>query len=119
LGAHTSPMPSILLDPHHQPSASGFGGRSVRRNSRSRYQAGGEIIEDPSEDVDEDTATQEPQDAYESGLGESKWETSPTQSGKIPGAEDENDAPAERGVLGLLYQFQKAQTAGRPGVNIV
>jgi autophagy-related protein 9 len=37
-------------------------------------------------------------------------------------AEDEDEAEAADvgggGVLGLLYQFQKAQTDGRPGINI-
>lgn len=121
-----SPMPSILLDPQHQPSASGFGGRSGRRNSRSRYQTRTNIIEEPIEDVDESGTAGAGQrlvskDAYESegGLGESRWETSPTRSGKMQEEEDQEDTPGGGGVLGLLYQFQKAQTAGRPGVNMV
>jgi autophagy-related protein 9 len=123
--AHASPMPSILLDPHHQPSSSGFGGRSMRRNSRSRYQARGNIIEEPIEDEDEsDTRGAGPQsrDPYESvvGLDESRWETSPTRGASKDISEEEGDGgPAGAGgVLGLLYQFQKAQTDGRPGVSI-
>lgn len=126
-GGHASPMPSILLDPHHQPSNSGFGGRSVRRNSRSRYQARRNIIEEPIEDEDEtvaEAAAQQSGDSQEpfgsGGLDESRWETSPTR-GVAKGMEEEEDVkngPAGGGVLGLLYQFQKAQTEGRPGVNI-
>ncbi|PBP26154.1 putative Autophagy-related protein 9 [Diplocarpon rosae] len=122
---HGSPMQSILLDPHHHPSSSGFGGRSVRRgNSRSRYQARQNIMEEPAED-DEDIAaiTRENRSldkAYESvaGLDESRWETSPTRTPGNEAADDEAEPPGGGGVLGLLYQFQKAQTDGRPGVPI-
>jgi len=129
VGAHASPMPSILLDPHHQPSTSGFGGRSGRRNnSRSRYQTRPNIMEEPIEDEDEirpERGAQQSGDskeAYESanGLDESRWETSPTRD-VAKGLEEEdeaNGAAGTGGVLGLLYQFQKAQTEGRPGVNI-
>jgi autophagy-related protein 9 len=125
-GTNASPMPSILLDPHHQPSTSGFGGRSVRRNSRSRYQVRQNIIEEPIEDEDESgRAAQQSgdsRDPYESvaGLDESRWETSPTRGTAKEIEEDEVDggAAGAGGVLGLLYQFQKAQTDGRPGVNI-
>ncbi|TVY13858.1 Autophagy-related protein 9 [Lachnellula arida] len=127
-GAQGSPMTSILLDPHHQPSTSGFGGRSVRRTgtSRSRYQARNNIIEEPTEDEDESTSGRNrkqgrgPSQPYESvvGLEESRWETSPTR-GTSKDAEDEGDGEAaEGGVLGLFYQFHKAQTDGRTGVNI-
>ena len=113
--AHASPMPSILLDPHHQPSNSGFGGR------RSRYQAREDIIEEPVEDEDEaETRGQQGKDSYESvvGLEDSRWETSPTRGVGRETSEEEGDGGPGGGVLGLLYQFQKAQTDGRPGVNI-
>lgn len=125
VGAHGSPMASILLDPHHQPTTSGFGGRSVRRNSRSRYQSRHNVIEEPIEDEDEtDTGKMGKQasDASsipfqsEGGLEESRWETSPTRGGKD--VEDEADSGAAGGVLGMLYQFQKAQTDGRTGLSI-
>ena len=58
------------------------------------------------------------------GLDESKWETSPSrtpaggpQRDEI-GADVDDDGDGGKGVLGLLYQFQKAQSDGRPGVNI-
>jgi autophagy-related protein 9 len=122
--AYASPMPSILLDPHHQPSSSGFGGRSVRRNSRSRYQAREDIIEEPSEGEDETqnrAQGRQSRDPDESvaGLEESRWETSPTRGVSKEASEEEGDGPGGAGgVLGLLYQFQKAQSDGRPGVNI-
>jgi autophagy-related protein 9 len=126
-GAHGSPMTSILLDPHHQPSTSGFGGRSVRRTSRPRYQARQNIIEEPIEDEDESNGDRNAKQGggssnpYESvvGLEESRWETSPTR-GASKDVEDEGDGEAAGGgVLGLLYQFQKAQTTdGRTGINI-
>lgn len=97
----------------------------MRRNSRSRYQARENIIEEPIEDEDEtdDRGTgQQSRDPYESvaGLEESRWETSPTRGMSKETSEEEGDGgPAGAGgVLGLLYQFQKAQTDGRPGVNI-
>ncbi|KAE8448280.1 autophagy protein atg9 [Mollisiaceae sp. DMI_Dod_QoI] len=125
-GAHGSPMQSILLDPHHQPSTSGFGARSTNRTSRSKYQVRQNIIEEPIEDEDESAATGvgpggKSRDPYESvvgglGMDESRWETS---AGARDAEEEETDKePAGGGgVLGLLYQFQKAQT-DRPGVNI-
>jgi autophagy-related protein 9 len=121
-------MPSILLDPHHQPSTSGFGARSGQRNSRSRYRAGHDIVEEAAEEESQNWGgragppTLEAKDSYDSepGLDESRWETSPTR-GAAKGAQDEEEAEGEDGgggVLGLLYQFQKAQTDGRPGINI-
>jgi len=128
-GSHVSPMPSILLDPHHQPSSSGFGGRSGRRASRPRYQARTNIIEEPIEDEEEIGDERDPRPgrayaaAFEStaGLDESQWETSPTRAAAKDGDEEEEGddvAGGGGGVLGLLYQFQKAQTDGRPAVNI-
>ena len=125
--AHASPMPSILLDPHHQPSTSGFGGRSIRRNSRTRYQARPEIMEEEVEDEDESESPRKKSvnsnpSPFEStmGLEESRWETSPTRvlAKEEDDEREEGNAGGGKGVLGLLYQFQKAQTDGRPGVNI-
>jgi autophagy-related protein 9 len=128
--AHASPLPSMLLDPHHQPSTSGFGGgRSVhnRRNSRSRYLPSRNIIEDPIEDEEEEEAAVADRRAAGdlsgpeiSGLDESRWETSPTRTTPKMTEEEESASGNAGGVLGLLYQFhQKAQSDGRaPGVHI-
>lgn len=124
--SHMSPMPSMLLDAHHQPSSSGFGGRSVhQQNSRSRYLPRRNI--EPIEDEEEEGASgavergigdsSDPLDS--GGLGESRWETSPTRNKTEE--EDDSGGGNAAGVLGLLSQFhQKAQqTAGRgPGVHI-
>lgn len=131
--AGPSPMPSILLDPHHQPSTSGFGGRSGRRNSRSRHHTRPNIMEEAIEDEDEIDISREPRlrteeskGTYETetGIDESKWEMSPTRGHPrgINDEDEEGEVSGARGggggVLGLLYEFQKAQTAGRPGINI-
>lgn len=128
-GAVSSPMPSILLDPHHQPSTSGFGARSGPNNSQSRYRAGQNTVEEAVEDEGQNwtgrgapPSSEQIRDTYESepGLDESRWETSPTR-GVTKDTEDEDEGEgtaAGGGVLGLLYQFQKAQTDGRPGINI-
>ncbi|KAL3426310.1 autophagy protein Apg9 [Phlyctema vagabunda] len=129
-GAHGSPMQSILLDPHHQPSSSGFGGPSVRRNSRARYPPRTDIVEESVEDEENDADRRGHESAqsaepYESGVGldQSKWELSPLRAtGKEreeDGDEDDADpAAAGGGVLGLLDQFLKVQPEGRPGINI-
>jgi len=120
--AHASPMPSMLLDPHHQPSTTGFGnGKSIHGpTSRSRYQTSRNIIEYPIDDDEEEQETAGrpislPNET--SRLDASVWETSPARSAHQPG-EEEDTAGTGGGVLGLLYQFQKAQTDTRPGVNI-
>ncbi|KAM3070139.1 autophagy protein atg9 [Clarireedia jacksonii] len=122
-----SPVASMLLDPHHQPS-SGYG---TRRSSRSRYQArrGANIIEAPVED-DEEEEDELGRPRARGGveesvarLGESTWEVSPNAGDLVKGREEEEEEEAAdgvtgAGVLGLLYQFQKAQTQGRPGISI-
>lgn len=124
--AHTSLVGSMLLDPHHQPTASSIGGMSVARNSRSRYK---NIMEEAIEDEDRvgrpDPSSSGGSNAiYESalGLGDSRWETSPVRGTDKDVDVDEEDGEGDdatgAGVLGLLYQFQKAQTDGRPGVGI-
>lgn len=126
-GANGTPVQSILLDPHHQPSSSGFGARSVNRASRSRYQVRQNIIEEPAEDEDgpnsrgnvANTESRYPEESTIGGLGESRWETSGARNSGKEAEDDEGDgATGAGGVLGLLYQFQKAQTDARPGVNI-
>lgn len=129
MGAHPSPMTSILLDPQHQPSDSGL--RIMRRASaQARRGASRKPLTDPIEDQEEDPMANVEQSggdasggaAYDSNLGES-WKT--TRAGAIDDPDDgEEDVQAVTGdkgagVLGLIYQFQKAQTEGRgTGVNI-
>lgn len=112
-----SPMASMLLDPHHQPSAASFGGRSIHRPRAQRGGHPGEIIEELLEDgMDDSGRRNDDEDVYESGgaLGESTWETSPAK-----GLSRENSGATagepEAGVLGLIYQFQQTHRNSRPG----
>lgn len=118
-----SPMPSMMLDRSHMPSAGGFGGgaKSLYANpGRSRYQARN-IIEFPEEseaDIKGKRKDVLSMPREESGLDHEVWETSPTRS--VDGDHGNRDYGQQGlggGVLGLLYQFQK-QTDGRPGVNL-
>ena len=130
-----SPMASILLDPQHQPSQSGL--RTPHRfGTQSRLRASRKPLIDPVEDEDEEEEGEGEERAgarllsgggdgsegigAESNLGES-WKT--TRAGALEG-EDEDDEQATNhdrgpGVLGLVYQFSKAQTERRgTAVNI-
>ena len=129
-----SPMASILLDPQHQPSQSGL--RTPHRfGTQSRLRASRKPLIDPVEDEEEEEEEGEERDGArplsgggdgsegigaESNLGES-WKT--TRAGALEG-EDEEDAQATNhdrgpGVLGLVYQFSRAQTERRgTAVNI-
>jgi autophagy-related protein 9 len=126
--AHASPMPSMLLDPHHQPSTTGFGGGGKSfhgPSSRWRGQQPRSIIETPleGEEGDESQLRARPpmpsMPSETSGLDASVWETSPARSGNADADGGVGEGEVDGGgVLGLLYQFQKAQTDTRPGVNI-
>ncbi|KAI5466523.1 autophagy protein Apg9-domain-containing protein [Mariannaea sp. PMI_226] len=114
-----SPMASILLDQHHQPTATANNtGRSLYwpRHGRGGHRAESQILEELPEGDDRDRRLLEEESVYEGGgiLGESTWETSP---GK--GLSRENSAAnteeAEAGVLGLIYQLQQTQRTRRGG----
>ena len=122
-----SPITSILLDPPHQPSGSSF--RPAHGpETQTRLRASPQPLINPIEDDGEVQVEQDGQSggdasagAADSNLGES-WKT--TRAGTL----DEEDLDegvhtitGDRGpgVLGLVYQFSKAQTEGRgAGVNI-
>ncbi len=117
-----SPMASILLDPHHQPSASGLGTRSMHRSRPQRGGYPGEtsnIIEESLEDDagDEDgTKHTDDGEPYGGGRGidESTWQTSPTKTLSRENSGANGEEP-EVGVLGLMYQFQQAHMNPRRG----
>ncbi|KAJ5168051.1 Autophagy-related protein 9 [Penicillium canariense] len=127
-GDPRSPGPSILLDPHHQPSSSGF--RSAAHHApyqRSRLARSQHPIASTIDDEEvspEACASRQPGGASsggagtgESSLGDS-WRMNPLgeeQEDVDEGNEGENiDAIAGGvGVLGLIQQFQKANTEGR------
>ena len=117
-GVHPgTPMASMLLDPHHQPSTSGFAFPSpVARPSRLRKasqadeaQELAEIAEDPRVDV--------------GGSGEGKdlgpsWNRDDDDDDLEDEEEDVEAVAGDKGaggVLGLIRQFQKAQGEGRTG----
>ncbi|KAH0542110.1 hypothetical protein FGG08_003490 [Glutinoglossum americanum] len=137
VGSHTSPMPSILLDPHHQPSNTGFRSIVARHSPHSTRQhrlMREETLEDEHEDDLPSVAAAAAQTSSgsagglgaESNLGESFLTTRAATRGDEDDEEEgiNGAVAAEKGtgVLGLLYQFQRAQTEGRGcgvnGVNI-
>ena len=118
-----SPMSSILLDPQHQPVASStkptnrLKNQSRLRASMKAPSAYSEMNEEREIPVEANSECE----ADNSNLGES-WKT--TRGGALD-EEDEDTAVQPvagdkgPGVLGLVYQFSKAQTEGRgTGVNI-
>ena len=121
--AHPSPMASILLDPHHQPSGIAMASRSVHRprlGNGGRHGPAGTsesyIVEESNiEDSRVDGGAGEDghlpahlatQNSSEGLLEESTWQTAPPAhlSRESSGAGDDGDV----GVLGLMYQFQQA-----------
>ncbi|KAJ5295879.1 hypothetical protein PENANT_c001G04133 [Penicillium antarcticum] len=134
-----SPVPSMLLDPHHQPSTSGFR-PAVRstphhhqhqhkrtRLARSQHPAANSLDdEDPISQEGPGSAAQQcaPHTGASSGgagasdsLGDS-WRMNPLGKDEDEGDEGDEgeniDAIAGgAGVLGLIQQFQKANTDGR------
>lgn len=128
-GAQPSPMASILLDPHNQPSASTFASRSVHRlRTRGGYAGDGRIMQEPvmegddGEDGDggelhDGEQQQQQSEVFQGGAGmeESTWQTSPSKGplreSSSSGVADEADV----GVLGLMYQFQQAHMNHKPG----
>lgn len=130
-GDHRSPAPSLLLDPHNQPSASGL--RPGARNAP--YQRSGlaysqhPITEPPDEEERPSHGTGDSASRRraagassggvgtgESSLGDS-WRMNPLgpENDDAEGHEDEEieDIAGGAGVLGLIQQFQKANTEGR------
>ena len=123
----SSPMASVLLDPQHQPLH--VNGRSQRKfSAHSRLRASHKPLENQFEDDEEGVSEAAALSGAGSGdggaeddlLGES-WKT--TRAGNRD-EDTEEDMQAtnhdkDPGVLGLVYQFSKAQTDGRgTGVNI-
>ncbi|KAI0012393.1 APG9-domain-containing protein [Xylariaceae sp. FL0662B] len=113
-----SPMASMLLDPHHQPSASVTATRTPQRARQQRgpYQGDGDIIEESMEDGSSRSILQRQGTTYTDDgdveesvarLGESTWEGSPRHglSRETSNATEGEDGP---GVVTMLKQFQEA-----------
>ena len=117
-------MPSILLDPHHQPSTLGF--RSLGKPAiQSRHKPARLPVEAPIEDADENMSEppKQPQRQAsftpfpeESNLGDS-WGVANTGAAE---EDDEEDNPGGRdNVLNLAYMMSRARPIGRgAGVNL-
>jgi autophagy-related protein 9 len=121
--AQVSPMPSILLDAHHQPSSTGFGHKSRSRGSRHGHISTRNLRDEPLDEEDGDLAPggmgEEREVPYE-GLDESRWETSPTRTSTRAHTTEETDGN-EEGLLGMLRGFQKTRGGGTgraPGMNL-
>ena len=120
-----SPVASMLLDPHHQPAVGSLS-RGRKFGLQPRLRASRAPLDDPIKDEEEvsDPPAQASMDGSEGGgseshLGESwKMTRAGTRDEEVTG--EMNDVADEDipGVLGLVYQFSKAQNEGRPGVNI-
>ena len=123
-----SPLASVLLDRQHQPASSGLR-LSHRRGAHSRIRTSRRPLINPVEDEEDEVVDKhdvlgagstEDATLRESNLGDS-WKT--TQAAAL---DEEKEAPQSNmardhgpGVLGLVYQFSKAQTGARgAGVSI-
>ncbi|KAI9758551.1 MAG: Golgi transport complex subunit 6 [Chaenotheca gracillima] len=125
-----SMMPSALLDPPTQSPASNFRNPSQQAGT-SRFKSGRPpgLAEEPRDDdgLGLSHAAQGTSDISAGGVGEDSlgdsWKTTRAAAQEDDEDEDEDvgalTGEKGAGVLGLLYQFQKAQTEGRgTGVNI-
>ncbi|KAJ5281059.1 Autophagy-related protein 9 [Penicillium angulare] len=131
-GENRSPAPSMLLDPHNQPSATGF--RPAARTGqyqRSRLARSQHPIEEPIEDEEElpsqtgaSPRPPDPTGTSSGGVGTSggdlgdSWRMNSLGKDDDETAEDNegenlDDIAGGAGVLGLIQQFQKANTDGR------
>ncbi|KAL4811117.1 autophagy protein Apg9-domain-containing protein [Aspergillus unguis] len=131
-GDTDSPAPSLLLDPHHQPSASGF--RTASRITPHQRHRLGRPPPPVSESVLDDNggavaaarhpASRQRPAASGSNGGLDTGDSNVEHSWKMSPSDDEDDEDADgenvdavtggAGVLGLIQQFQKANKDNRP-----
>ncbi|KMU76254.1 LOW QUALITY PROTEIN: Atg9p [Coccidioides immitis RMSCC 3703] len=134
VGGHASPMASMLLDPHHQPSMSGFRSKA-HPTAASRYRPSRQAhpMADTIQDVDEDqlpginiqpsnvTTTSSGGPATDDSQIEESWRINLAEdanSGEDDEAEDVEKVAGGGGVLGLIHQFQKVTNEGRGAVGM-
>lgn len=123
LGGHGSPLTSILLDPQHQPPPFKSGSRPTAQSRlRTTRHAITDVIED---NEDEEVGTSHRSGGMRSADGEDNaqlgesWKMTAGEPDEADGAERSSATAHNPGVLGLVYQFSKAQTEGRgTGVDI-
>lgn len=107
--ARDEPMSSMLLDPHHHPSASALRA-SPRTASHGRYRSALPNVASPPRAGQPGSRIEE-----ESEIGES-WRTS--RLAQDDEDEDEGPGAARGGVLQLLQQFSKAAEGRGAGVGV-
>lgn len=113
-----SPMASMLLDPHHQPSGAGGGARNLHASlyHRGGFRGDSQIIE---EDIENGAGQSRRFGLEEDGdgdLGESAWQASPGQGLSRENSAANADEP-EAGVLGMIYQLRTQRN--RRGAGII
>jgi autophagy-related protein 9 len=117
-GPQASPMTSVLLDPHNQPTGPPLGARSWHRPYQTRGTFHGESqIAEERADYGVDRQGMHDEDDYDEGgmLGESTWETSPSKGLSRENSSTQPEGPGD-GVLGLIYQLRQAQHGRRGGM---
>ncbi|KAL1953471.1 hypothetical protein VTO42DRAFT_2785 [Malbranchea cinnamomea] len=137
LAGQNSLLHSVLLDPHHQPSASGLqvpNNRAATAQSRYRSARQTQPVGDTIRDEDEDAAphasalqTQQSNEMPAGGVGtddsqlEGSWRldmAGDIGDNRVDDTEDVEAVVGGAGVLGLIQQFQKVGNEGRGAVNI-
>lgn len=118
----SSPLTSILLDPHHQPATSGFGHSYTsppdrRRTSRLQHVSGLPGTEDREEEIEAVLQKKTGQSAESSGEGilGSSWRMEQDDEDGDE-EEDVNAVIGDKGaggVLEMIKQFQKVQGESR------
>ena len=117
VGGHGSPLTSILLDPQHQPAAfKGIPRPSNQSRLRNVRHTIADVIEDNEDEEGPASQQSGPARSIEGDdnpqLGES-WKMSAGELDDPDNGEPSSATAHNPGVLGLVYQFSKAQTEGR------
>lgn len=115
------PLTSMLLDPHHQPSASGFGSPQVLRPRKHKSQIPRTSLDravEEDEDLEPATASETPAEELGGELG--SWKVNDRDDEDSEDDEEDVDAltageKGAGGVLGLIRQFQLTHGETRAG----
>jgi autophagy-related protein 9 len=114
-----SPMASMLLDPHHQPTGGINPGGRRHTHAWIQHHGADRITEEGADDMSQSQSQRfgddDRYDEEETGaLGESAWQTSPGR-GLSRDYSAANTEEPETGVLGLIGQLTQAQRNRRGG----